>query len=284
VETLKILGIMVVAFCFIGFIVKSLRYTLDKKSGVIYNPDLQSDEMKYQKQYIKEQLLKEKEKKEMIHKVRMVQEGVSVYGAINKKFFGSYGHSNVHLVNYAKCKEIDVAHEYALKVQEYNALPSLQRMTTSVYSLTRMYEDAIERKAQNYNRVFLSYDSYFMDTKQQRIFKVISNYYGFFSATRKEAKEFVQKHFDQKDGETALFYYENQELFARYASYFSETNDIEHLLNSLPDEARIPFITLILSDNQELADSVKSISSSLSQNIVDNFVAASKLARANEKN
>lgn len=217
--------------------------------------------------------------------LQSLEKGILLYNNIVQALYKRDIRPSTYLLDYARFAHVDIAHTFALRIEKNRNKDVALRVGGTEFQLLQLYDMEIDSKASEYTGIWHSFNSLLIRPRQERLFKQLHNHFlTFFLAEREKAKEFAQKNFDQTDTECLMFYYDNQDLFLRYISYFSNDTNIFHILSSVPDEARFQLIGFLIDDTKTLRESAKKISTSLSMHVVDDFITASKLARAKKEN
>lgn len=286
-ETLLIVAGIVMFSIAAGFVVTGTKSKSSEKEASRLEHKV-TDEQKLiavRKDAMREEREIQKQIKIGMKQLSNLSAGIKLYEEISETLFKRDMRYCSHLLDYIRFKHVDIAHETALRIHAHRAKDISLRTMGTESQILELYEMEVTSKASDYSMAWNSFNSLLIKPRVERLFKVLhQTHMIFFTVEREKAKEFAQGHFDQSDAEALMFFYDNQDLFLRYVSYFSQNSKILHLLNSVPDATRFQLIEFLVDDTKILRTSAKKISTSLSMNIVDDFITASKLARVKEEN
>lgn len=250
------------------------------------------------------QALETKETEEKEHSnVRIVQpeerfkynyplfEAALFYNEKMDSFFESASRSyvNPRFLDYLRYRNIDIAHKYALIIEEEIYQRSkLEKKPLSFYSypdkrqILESYDNAIKATVYDLKQDFKSYNSLLRNLKYDHIRRALQKEIDFDGLSPEEFKESIANQTSLETKQLLLFLHEHQYTLLRFHKTFTDTESLDSFLNALPKDMLFSFLDTLFETNKILADSASATNEQLSTQLAGDFISAMKATKQKE--
>lgn len=201
----------------------------------------------------------------------------------------SRSYVNPRLLDYLRYHNIDLAHKYALIMQEEIYQRSKEeKKPLSFYSypdkrrILESYDDAIKATIYDFKQDFKTYSSLLRNLKYDYIRVPLQEQIDFEGVSPEEFKASISNESSIDKKQLLLFLHEHQYTLLRFHKTFTDTESLDSFLNALPKDMLFSFLDTLFETNKILANSASATNEQLSTQLAGDFISAMKATKQKE--
>lgn len=201
----------------------------------------------------------------------------------------SRSYVNPRLLDYLRYHNVDLAHKYALIMEEEIYQRSkTEKKPLSFYSypdkrrILESYDDAIKATIYDFKQDFKTYSSLLRNLKYDHIRLPLQEQIDFDGLSSEEFKASISNESSIETKQLLLFLHEHQYTLLRFHKTFTDTESLDSFLNALPKDMLFSFLDALFETNKNLADSASATNEQLSTQLAGDFISAMKATKQKE--